>query len=104
MTALTTLQGRAMDAIHKLSRGGVAPSLRDLQGALELSSVSQAHKIVAQLEDRGAIRRMHGAHRSRGRTIEIIASAEEADILRKPTQQLRWLRDQIDRELRRRAW
>jgi hypothetical protein len=57
--------------------------------------------LIGELEARGAVVRQRADERSRACSIEIPG---DVDLLSKPTKELRWMRDQIDRELRRRAW
>jgi SOS-response transcriptional repressor LexA len=104
MMGLTPLQSRALEAIRTMSTRGVPPSYRELQARLDLSSVSQVHRLLSSLEERGAISRPVAAERGRGRGIVVNDDVRVAEILRLPTPDLRALRDRINRELRRRTW
>ena len=71
-TGLTPRQQACLNAIrtHQTDSGAM-PSLADLQTALGGASKSAVHRLLMQLETRGAIRRRAG----RARAIRIVASA-----------------------------
>lgn len=69
MTALTRRQSEALDFIQSyVAANGIAPAYTEIASALDLNSKSGVHRLVKELEDRGAIRVL--ANRARG--IEIV--------------------------------
>jgi len=99
MIGLTTKQARAVETIRKLTRGGRPPSYREIGEAMGLKSLAQVHQIIHGLKDRGALE--FGEGRSRSLRLKDDVTP---DLQGWTTPELRHLRDQIDRELRRRAW
>lgn len=52
---------------YQAGRGGISPTLREMQAAMGLASRSSAHRLLTQLEGRGRIRRLR--HRARAITV-----------------------------------
>lgn len=97
MIGLTPPQARALDAIKRLTRDGVPPSYRQLGEELGMASQSAVHRLIVRLRDRGFV----AFEPRKARSLRI---TEDAKLLATPTRDLRAMRDQIERELRRRAW
>jgi SOS-response transcriptional repressor LexA len=72
MIGLTRLQHAALEAIreHMTGHAGVPPSYDELAKGLGYRHRSSIHKVICQLEQRGAIRRLPGCSRS----LEIIGT------------------------------
>jgi repressor LexA len=71
-TGLTPQQSVCLEAIRAHHKGtGVMPSVSELQTALGISSRSAVHRLLVQLETRGAIKRAA----RRARAIRIIGTA-----------------------------
>lgn len=69
--ALTRRQKQVFDVIQDfIARNGYSPSLEEIGGALNLSSVATVHKHVTHLVDKGYVRRSWNQNRS----IEIVDS------------------------------
>lgn len=62
---LTPRQSACLEAInaHQMKTGAM-PSLSDLQGALGMASRGAVHRLLLQLEERGAITRLSHRHRA----------------------------------------
>lgn len=97
MIGLTTRQSEALDAIRKLSRKGRPPSRRELGDELGIRSLGHVQALIAGLKERGAVE----YEPNRSRTLRL---TEADNILTRSTSELTWLRDQIERELRKRTW
>jgi len=71
-TGLTPQQNGCLEAIraHHTVRGAM-PSISDLQTALGMASKSAVHRLLVQLESRGAIKRAAG----RARAIRLMTSS-----------------------------
>lgn len=54
------------------AENGFGPSYREIGKAIGLSSVGRVHRLMACLEERGAIRKMH----NRPRSVEIVEDAD----------------------------
>jgi SOS-response transcriptional repressor LexA len=100
MIGLTPKQTLCLDVIKRLTRDGMPPSFDEIQLALGLASKSNVHRLIHVLAERGAIE----IAPNRARSMRVIEDPQNADILKRPTPQLRLLRDQIDREMRKRSW
>jgi len=62
---LTPAQAMCLEAIRAhLERTGTMPSVAELRAALAVSSTSAVHKLLRQLETRGAIKRIAGRARA----------------------------------------
>ncbi len=69
MTALTARQSDALAFIAAFqAERGFGPSYREIAKGIGLESVGRVHRLVACLEERGAIRRLA----NRARSIEVI--------------------------------
>jgi repressor LexA len=69
VTGLTPRQSSCLDAIRQHRHAtGAMPSISDLQGALGHLSKTAVHRLLRQLESRGAIKRVRG----RARAIRIV--------------------------------
>lgn len=69
MMGLTRRQAQCLAAIRNhIQERGVAPSQRELVAVLGLSSLSNSHRLVVALEERGYIRRL----KHRTRAIELV--------------------------------
>lgn len=99
MTMLTPREGQCLAAIKRLTRYNVAPSYDEL--AADLDTVkSNIHRLVERLKAKGLVE----ADPNRYWALRIVEANTTADILTRPTPDLRHLRDQVDRLLRKRAW
>lgn len=68
---LTNRQAQCLGFIHRyqLANAGISPKYEEIATGLGLSSKSQVGRLIDELEDRGALRRLPG----RARAITIIA-------------------------------
>lgn len=87
MRGLTADQSRCLASIRRLTKDGVAPSYRELQADLGLSSPSKISRLVQCLVERGAITRVRGAARS----IAAVEAPTPADLKRLDSKTLRAL-------------
>jgi repressor LexA len=72
MISLTQKQRELLTFLRaRVGQTGVAPSFEEIKDELDLASKSSVHRLLQQLEDRGAIRRL--PHRARA--IEIMGDA-----------------------------
>ena len=73
--ALTRRQHQVLDVIRRfIDENGYSPSLEEIGGRLDLSSVATVHKHVSHLVQKGYVRRAWNQNRS----IEIVEQAEAA--------------------------
>lgn len=87
MMSLTAQQASALAIISEANSHGTAPSYDELKADLGLASKGGVHRIILQLEERGAIRRMPG----RSRALEAVD-----DLAGKSTEDLLTMRRRID--------
>lgn len=67
---LTPKQARVLGLIREgVAANGIAPSVREIADALGHQSTCGAHRLLVELEERGAIRRLP----NRARAIEVLA-------------------------------
>jgi repressor LexA len=77
MMGLTPVQARALGLIRtSVAERGVAPSYTELCDGLGIASKSGVHRVITDLEQRGAIRRLPG----KARALEIVAPAGAAEV------------------------
>lgn len=76
-----------------IAENGQAPTLRELMQGVGISSLGRVHELLSALEERGAIRRLHG----RSRAIEII------DATPRPTGLAAYRTEELRAELARRG-
>lgn len=72
----TREQGRTLEAIRKLTRGGVPPSYAELQEELGIASRGGVHRLLHALKDRGLVTFEFG----RARSLRIIDPDDAIDV------------------------
>ncbi|ANM28618.1 hypothetical protein ABI59_01775 [Acidobacteria bacterium Mor1] len=79
--ALTRRQREVLDVIRDfIARNGYSPSLEEIGGELNLSSVATVHKHVSHLVEKGYVRRGWNQNRS----IELVDSADGGGVVQLP--------------------
>lgn len=68
---MTPIQRNCLEAIRRLTAGGVSPSYDQLAGELGLTSKSSVFRLINQLEQQGLVRRDY----HRARSITVVADA-----------------------------
>jgi SOS-response transcriptional repressor LexA len=97
MIGLTAQQAACLNAIRRLTVGGVAPSFEELRADLGFCSKSHIHRLVKGLSERGAIYYRPNMKRS----LRVLNDLE--GIERHTSQHLLAMRDRIDAILKERA-
>lgn len=97
MMGLTPPQADALNAIRKLSRGGVGPSFEEMKVELGVASRSYAFRLVHALKERGMVTFIP----NKSRSIRIVGEIE--GLKQRSTDDLQALRRNIDAILRGRA-
>lgn len=90
----TPQQARALVSIRRLTRNGIAPTFEELRQDLGLASVSNVHRLIHGLRDRGQVAFEPGCRR----TLRILAPIE-IDLEAMTAPQLVRLRERIEATL-----